>query len=402
MDVRTRNTHVNEYDTVRKYGDRENSLSHLTLTGRQRTESEGHPFSRIGKTGEDIGGNFQTERYYAPRPGGFFELGSKTSRYWSGPLWGAAPPALVTSVADPSESMWRLHSRCSSADVLSQRGTTAIANTTPTNPAFSAAAALGELREGLPSLPGKSVLKGKGHPKGIADEYLNFEFGVKPMLSDGRKLVEAHKKSEKILAQLYRDSGRLVRRRFTFPSEETTTTKVTPEVYPWGQLQQAYLFGRGTLVTTIKETKKYWFSGGYTYFFPKQEGWHRKIAELEKVYGVIPDAADLWQLTPWSWAVDWVSNTGDLIQNMTSFSQDSLVLRYGYIMCRTDYEVTDTWTGDLKIGPAWSRTEISSRWRYVSKQRLQATPYGFGFTGFDFSTRQKAIIAALGISRSGK
>jgi hypothetical protein len=291
----------------------------------------------------------------------------------------------------------------SHTDLLDQRGATAIARTTPTNPAFSAAAAIGELREGLPSLPGKTALRHGLRPKGIADEYLNLEFGLKPMLSDGRKLIEAHKKSEKILAQLYRDSGRLVRRRYTFPAETVSSTQSYMGRYPWspGQIDD-YSFSSGTLVVTTKETKKYWFSGGYTYFFPKQEGWHRKIAELEKVYGVIPDVNDLYQLTPWSWAVDWVSNTGDLIQNMTSFSQDSLVLRFGYIMCHTTYEVTETWNGQTYLNGLGRPLSLSTTWRYESKQRRRATPYGFGLNTSGFSLRQQAIIAALGISKVGR
>jgi len=35
-----------------------------------------------------------------------------------------------------------------------------------------------------------------------------------------------------------------------------------------------------------------------------------------------------------------------------------------------------------------------------TKRRIPATPYGFGLKWDEFSSRQKAIIAALGISRS--
>lgn len=395
QDARVFTVHSNafpEQDTVRT----------LTLHRLQRTESEGHPFSRLGKTNEDIGGDFKSTIRYFPSPGGYFDLAVENGGSWyKGPIWTSRPSTYENPTLRESE--WERYTPAASADLLDQRGATAVSRTIPTNPTFSAAAAIGELREGLPSIPGKSVLRAGVRPKGTADEFLNFQFGILPTVSDAKKLLEAHKNSEKILAQLYRDSGRLVRRRMSFPSEVTEETTTATGVYPWGPGRLVTSnTSSGTRVTTTRTERKFWFSGGYTYLFPKQEGWHRKIAELEKVYGVIPDAADLWQLTPWSWAVDWVSNAGDLIQNMTSFSQDNLVMRHGYIMCKTTQVVTETWQGSFNFHGVWSPVELRCTSKTVVKQRKRATPYGFGLDAGKFSTRQKAIIAALGISRGSR
>lgn len=374
----------------------------VVFTGRQRTESEGHPFSRIGKTGEDIGGNFKSERWFAPKPAGYFLLGEAQNFQLEGPLWPRMPQQMFFNET-PTEAQWQVSSRSAPDDLMDQRGTHAIASTTPTNPTFSAAAAIGELREGLPTLPGKSALKSGFHPTGIADDFLNYQFGIKPLISDGRKLLEAHRNVDKTLKQLYRDSGRLVRRKYSFPPEVTTETSKVTNTYPYSPAGvKAYNAGEGTLTVQTKSERKFWFSGGYTYFFPKQEGWHRKIAELEKTYGIIPDINDVYQLTPWSWAVDWVSTTGDLVSNIHAFSNDNLVLRYGYVMCQTTQTVTETWKGPLNYRGVWKDTELTTQWRYVSKQRRRATPYGFGLDVGQFSDTQKAIIAALGISRFGK
>lgn len=406
MDVRSRNVYEKLYtSSYRIYPDWTPWTDSIRLTGRQRTVSEGHPISRIGKSGEDIGGNFQTERWYAPKPAVLELVNDQVygHRRREGPIWTSMPHRMFRfDNGDPSEGEWAANSHCAHVDLLHQRGTTAIAHTIPTNPAFSAAAAIGELREGPPGIPGKSTLLAKGRPKGIADDYLNWQFGIAPTVNDLKKLAKAHKESEKILAQLYRDSGRLVRRRFSFPPEIEESEYSQSGVYPWGSYVDSYNFAPGTLtVRTVKE-RKFWFKGGYTYFFPKQEGWHRKVAELEKVYGVIPDAADIYQLTPWSWAVDWVSNTGDLVQNLTSFSQDGLVLRFGYIMCHTTVKVTETWNGLAAYEGLAKPLRLTCQWRYESKQRQKATPYGFGLDTDGFNTRQKAIIAALGISKASR
>lgn len=407
MDTRSRHTLVKEYQSIRKsfIGSKSEltDIFDLTLYGHQRTMSEGHPFSRLGKTGEDIGGNFRTEKWVFPFPGNHPAAYNKAGpRSWTGPIWANAFPAIFR-MEKPTPAQYESYGFGTHPDLLVSRGTTAIARTVPTNPTFSAAAALGELREGLPSLPGKTVLKAGAKPADLAGEYLNFEFGIKPMLSDAAKLVDAHKNADKILKQLYRDSGRLVRRKYSFPPEVTEEKSRATGVYPYspGGIQ-SYHFSSGTRDTTVKTTRKYWFSGAYTYFFPKQEGWHRQVAELEKVYGIIPDINDLYQLTPWSWAVDWFSNTGDLVSNLNSFANDNLVLRYGYIMCHTTHEVTETWRGSIIDGGGYRACDVTSTWRYEEKQRLRATPYGFGLKDSALSPRQLAIISALGISRSGR
>jgi len=369
-----------------------------SLYGHQRTDSEGHPFSRIGKTGEDIGGNFTTERWFAPSPSQVFSHANGI-RTWTGRMLPSEPPRPFLYEKPDSYDYSKFGSIVPTSDLVTN-GTTAIARTVPTNPTFSAAAALGELREGLPAIPGKLAFRNGINPKSLSGEYLNLEFGVKPMLSDMQKFLDARKKADKTLDQLYRDSGRLVRRRYSFPPDEVSKTEVFTRTYPYAPGVNAYIVSPGTLTRTTKTKKQYWFSGGYTYLFPRREGWDRKVAELEKTYGVVPDISDLYQLTPWSWAVDWFSNTGDLVSNLNSFANDNLVLRYGYIMCRQTIDVSEVYEGVFANS---SRVyTLRSSYSYVSKQRVKATPYGFGLKESALTLRQKAIISALGISRSGR
>lgn len=372
----------------------------VTLFGHQRTVSEGHPVSLLKKkTGLDIGGDFQTERYYAPKPAcTIFTRPDHFLFHYRGPVWPAVPPRIFR-MEKPEESDWNLARTGPSADDLLQRGTTAIARTTPTNAVASVASSLGELREGLPSIPGKTAFKNKGIGS-IGSEYLNLEFAIKPTLSDIAKFREARRTQEKRLEQLHRDSGRLVRRRYTFPpeiSEKIERRQDIPYV-PDNNALTSYEVSVGDLEIKTRTENRYSFSGGYTYFFPKQEGFLAKISELDAIYGLYPDADALWQLMPWSWAVDWVSNFGDLIQNLTSFSQDGLVLRYGYIMCHTLVHVDQTWTGNLSDGNELKPMRLHTQYRYEQKQRLRATPYGFGLNKQAFTARQLAIIAALGMS----
>jgi len=290
--------------------------------------------------------------------------------------------------------------------LLVSKGATAIARTIPTSPVAGAAQFLGELREGLPSRPGKTYVN-RGGPGSLADEYINVEFGFKPLISDLRKFGEAARQSKKIVEQLKRDSGRLIRRRYTFPEIRTTTTTVeSSNAYgsPGHRLigPNCYDGGPGKLTKTREETYRFWFSGAYTYVYP--DG-HRAVdrmlaaeSRLNRLFGTRVNPELLWELTPWSWAADWVSNVGDVARNMSALSSDSLVLRWGYIMCH--YTCRDTYLLEgvrLKgvAGGPRSQTFVTD-----AKFRQRATPYGFGLDIAAFTPRQWAILGALGISRA--
>lgn len=139
-------------------------------------------------------------------------------------------------------------------------GTTAIARTIPTNSVASAAQFLGELREGLPAVPGSNLIGKSGSPSAYADEFLNYSFGIKPLLSDLQKFAEAGRTSVKVIDQLKRDSGRLVRRRYTFPVERIVTAPVVQSTNWYGYpglrvaTPNAYSSGPGKLTKTDRKS----------------------------------------------------------------------------------------------------------------------------------------------------
>jgi len=116
-----------------------------------------------------------------------------------------------------------------------------------------------------------------------------------------------------------------------------------------------------------------------------------------KLWGLRISPELLWELTPWSWAADWVGNVGEVIHNLSAFSNDKLVLRWGYIMfkytCRDTYLLEGVRLKGMPSGPV-SQTFVTQ-----VKKRNRATPYGFGLDPAAFTTRQWAILGALGISR---
>ncbi|DAD51491.1 maturation protein [ssRNA phage Gerhypos.4_29] len=314
----------------------------------------------------------------------------------------------------------------SSRSALVTKGAIAVAACNPGNQIANVASSVGELLQDVPAIPGVSLWKGRLRAieaiAGGASEFLNLTFGITPTISDMMSFLKATHKLDKAVDQFIRDSGRTVRREFHFPkeiSESTTTlTNVFSPVGCVNSLAGTNVLLRGAarafpVYETIRKRtveRDIWFSGAFTYHLPDwYETGNRKDRMLltAKILGSQPDLNTLWQLTPWSWAVDWFSNAGQFVKNLQSLISYGTVLRYGYVMETTT--VTDTYSaGNVLFTPD------STYWdaykppypavaplivKTTVKKRIQANPFGFGVSWDGLSTTQQAIAAALGITR---
>jgi hypothetical protein len=294
-------------------------------------------------------------------------------------------------------------------------GTHAIAVTIPTNPLAGMGVFLGELRD-LPKLPFMESVKNvrknlrhfkkatRGMSQEAAGEYLNGVFGWAPFISDLQKFCKVVKHHESYIEQFRKGSGQLIRRRYS--GEEESTTDVQDNMLGGGYASPALdtygYYQRGTLSLTTQTSTKRWFSGAYTYYLPNVDSFVGRAKEAEALanhlYGlrVTPDL--LYKLAPWSWALDWVTNTGDIIHNWSAFQNDGLVMQYGYVMETKSQTLSYCCSNVGFVGnPLKTLTQVI---RKETKCRRRATPYGFGLNSSGFSLKQWSIIAALGISRT--
>lgn len=283
-------------------------------------------------------------------------------------------------------------------------GTSAIAKCKPTNVFEDMSSSLAELaREGLPKLGVQAWKDVTKTAQNAAGGHLAVEFGFKPILGDIEKTLLARERTRTVIEQYIRDSGKSVRRRFVDPVQKSKTTTVK---YDGGtSAMPTYLFSNsaidavfGTSGKTIfsRETEiRRWFSGAFTYHLPI-DNLEVISADAFRDRGLISfDATPetIWNIAPWSWAVDWVLPVGDLIGNLQDWATDGLVMRYGYVMEHSIVRDTYTYTGkgSQHVGVLTLTSEC--------KQRVQANPFGFGIDWNGLSPRQLAIVAALGISR---
>jgi len=309
---------------------------------------------------------------------------------------------------------------------LVTKGTIAVAATSPGNQVANAASAIGELLQDVPAVPGiglwKARLRALETVAAGGGEFLNYVFGVSPTISDIKTFLKGVDEVDRMVDQFIRDSGRVVRRRFVFPKETTQTDTLLSGIY--SPIGQGFAPNPNRSTNTIHENlnglpcyetwrnrtveREIWFSGAFTYHLPSwYETGNRDARRLlmAKFLGAQPDLNTLWQLTPWSWAVDWFSNAGSYVKNLTSLIAYGTVLQYGYVMEKTT--VTDTYRAGAVLAPPANSlfrgtvypTVAPITVRTTVQKRVQANPFGFGLIWDGLSTVQKAIVAALGITR---
>jgi hypothetical protein len=147
---------------------------------------------------------------------------------------------------------------------------------------------------------------------------------------------------------------------------------------------------------TIKESSfRVWFEARFRYWIPNLESspWDARAKAI--VTGAMPSPELVWELIPWSWLIDWVSNAGDVIANISNSLQNGLTAKYAYVMGHKREVVTTTCFSNFKENPitlSWSAS-------LDAKHRVAASPFGFGLSSGDFSAWQWSILGALGLSR---
>jgi hypothetical protein len=292
---------------------------------------------------------------------------------------------------------------------LAGLGTIGISRALPTSPIANTGQFIGELRD-LPRIFNPFLWEGKAKrfkqlARNGSNEYLNVEFGWSPFIADILQFFDVTSSAQKTLEQYSRDSGKHIRRRRNISSSLVTDTfTYSGNFVPYPPPQITVTGGQLTRTTSIQTRS--WFSGAFTYYLPPIDGsvssyYNRYSAYAQKLYGIKPlDPFLVWELTPWSWALDWISNSRSVLRNLSAFSTGDLVMHYGYVM--EEKIKTQSWalTG-YKFPHASSPTLWDTRTE-ISRVRLKATPFGFGLNPASFSPFQKGIIAALGINRASK
>ena len=282
---------------------------------------------------------------------------------------------------------------------LNALGAAAYRKMKPTKPVWSGLNALVELRD-LPHM-----LKLRFHEndlKNIANWHVALQFGWLPLLNDVRSLVNLQRNGQERLKQLLRDNGRPVRRKIIMSDDLGVYEDYEGEDYSVVQPYLPYFFTRPPRRRVLLTQRiKTWASARFRYWLPegpRDVKWRRSM--LARLAGNQVTPSVVYNAIPWSWLIDWFSNTGDLISNLDVGVADRLAADYFYVM--KDVETVRSTTATVwHLNMAGEETSASETTYATSssKMRGEGDPFGWATSSNSLSAMQLSILGALGLSR---
>ncbi len=345
-----------------------------------------------------------------------------TRAYDSSVYYGSIADKRPATVVDPDFGDFVL--------ALNAQGTSFIKRARPGNPSAGLFQFAGELHQ-IPQIP-RLRYTGLKSIRDLGENYLNYEFGWKPFVGDLLDMYKTQQKLAKTLQKLRDNNGLIVRRR------DKKKTSTVPSVQcegslsvPFGHLGDTTIGGSSPLEGfyvggptgcadldlysftgqcdyryTVYDTLTTWNVGNFGYYVPDigSDQWTERAKRA--LFGQNPTPNQLWELLPWSWLIDWFSNVGDIVSNMSTNAVDNETWTNCFSMREVsqthEIEISTHWDHLIGVNgfdvPAGSTSLIYSRTE-TNKLRRQASPWGFGLDWPNFSVRQILILAALGITR---
>jgi hypothetical protein len=247
-------------------------------------------------------------------------------------------------------------------------------------------------------------------PRNLADQFLNEQFAWIPFLNDVSNFGKTFVHQDSIADRLSSENGRVVRRHAPTVSESSSevlqeiefvdTTDLFPVSFPRSMLN-------GPISRTLEEetTLSVGGMGAFKYYLPEWDkadnryysAWGSIKRQLD-TYGARISPYHLYQIIPWSWAVDWVSGLGNYVSYLSDVYTDSLCAEYFFVKAK---KVT---TRRLRYRIPFVNNEAIvefARSIEVTERIPGSSPFDFGLAWHDLSPRQLAIAGALGLTHSG-
>ena len=370
------------------------------MTSRHRTRSYGSvtgfyrtapilPFSErtvsplVSEVCDDIVGNFGGDNTFSltytrrePVTASFWGPTPNPAHYWD--RYPCVPSRVVSAVSLPA------------APSIGALAATTCARTNPSRPSVLLPAFIFELRE-LPDLVRRL---GRGALRGAADVNLRYQFGIRPFLSDLKKLLHFQASVERRVSEvmgLRKNGGS--RSHYTISHDVASRTEARTLI----QSSPVSLYRQSTVTTT----RRIWGSARWipTEFTRQVDSRELAAYTRRAVMGLTASqvSLNLWEALPWSWLVDWFTNTGDLLTG----SNNSVATAAGpcCIMISTETEDRGLITSDPLSGGR--RLELSNQTDVIkvgSKMRYLAYP-AFTASLPLLTGRQLSILGSLAAMR---
>jgi hypothetical protein len=344
------------------------------------------------------------------------------SKGWNGDVWGSAGMGIQNPSGFPllsGEDTGNLIGVSSTQrQGLANR---LFAATAPDKSMASVGTTLVELLRGdIPSLLRNFQRMEKGYRgavKYLGSEHLNVAFGWTPLIQEYANIIKVGMSLERVV---YYESFRR-RRRWDGPSSSgSSSPNVTLSGLnsPFGDTTYPYpgeVIGLNSGYGATFRTQHRWVASEDYHFSSKYVGMAKpsrransftdQVNDVALKLGLVEDPQMLWELTPYSWLVDWFSTMGASIANSNLYSPRVGKYNSDYAYLTTQYSVRTDGTivgaGSTNAVTAATRVTRGTAYAYSrTRWRDRATPFGFGTQLGSLSASQFGILVALGFAQS--
>jgi hypothetical protein len=149
---------------------------------------------------------------------------------------------------------------------------------------------------------GKWWDRGKGVFRNLSNGTLNYNFGLKPFISDVRSLAEGLRTLQSRLRSLKSQAGTLCRRHYRETCDVSTEIPEVGGTHIWRN--------RASISAQVVRNA----TMSYTYQFPNLDALDSAIYGFLDSIGMQLSAATVWEAIPYSFVVDWFFNVGDFLK----------------------------------------------------------------------------------------
>lgn len=256
----------------------------------------------------------------------------------------------------------------------------------------------------------------------IGSAYLNNVFGWTPILQDINKAIEILSGIEQALyvsddtrrerEWVIREQGVSFTGRSSFMVGSPFHGSSGPVSNRYGTVQQSpswggnwsFATGPSAYELTSERITMRTSARFHTGLRPSaaNNGMWDKGQELNKLMGTNFTIDLLWELTPWSWLIDWFFNIGSVLENLSSLGLTNTLLNYAYSTTRREARHLVVVNPQSVTSGTSIRVHSGASYTYVVDQKVRrvASPFGFGVSISALTQSQLAILVALGLARS--
>ena len=262
--------------------------------------------------------------------------------------------------------------------------------------------------------------------KFIGQQSLNVQFGWAPIMRDIAAGIELLISIDRALFPS--DSTRRRRKRVIFEASHLTDRSVDWCIAPhltdrysgwspgpsqtalWNSRSPSGFVQRASLAThlAIRGTADVWTTAKFRTGLSPNAVSNGYLDRGIDLLGLRLTPEVVWELTPWSWLIDWFSNTGTIIANVSTLGATNALLNYAYSTLRYRFSCSyNAVRPNIPETPYFGMSgftgykgQIGFLEEYDMKIRGSASPFGFSVSTEALTGGQWGILASLGLARS--